>query len=225
MFKQGFESSKILFVATSQIRKEQFFIHVKQDFLQLHKRISLLLLRLNNDCRDCSIERRKETKCSIGFERKDTSFRKNGLGFFWVQTWRKRTPFPISSVFLTENVTSFLRAKRSGIALEEEWRPSNKVWLCLPGANGRRIDHRLPRNPTHYCGSFTFYTSTRERTQRGRESRFSKTIFCIKISLRIFVVARNLHRLRYYILIIIIIRVSQKKKKKKRAIFPSFEFK
>lgn len=141
----------------------------------------------------CSIERRKEM-----FDR----VLKKGYFFFWgrdgiflgLNAKTNTVAVPISSVFLTENITSFLWAKRSGTALEEEWRPSNKVWLCLPGANGRRIDHRLPRNPTHYCGSFAFYTSTRERTQRGRESRFSKTMFFIKILLRIFVVACNLHR-------------------------------
>lgn len=106
-----------------------------------------------------------------------------GVGIFLGLNAKTNTvAIPISSVFLTENITSFLWAKRSGTALEEEWRPSNKVWLCLPGANGRRIDHRLPRNPTHYCGSFTFYTSTRERTQRGRESNLvsRKQYFLLK---------------------------------------------
>lgn len=52
------------------------------------------------------------------------------------------TPLPFGA---TESITRY-GAQRSGTALEEEWRPSNKVWLCLPGANGRRIDHRPPRN-------------------------------------------------------------------------------
>ena len=122
-------------------------------------------------CLSCSIARNKEEngKKHDRREGRDTFLRmierkpRRGCVFLRLNAKTNTVAVPISSVFLTQNITSF-GAKRSGIALEEEWRPSNKVWLCLPRANGRRIDHRLPRNPTHYCGSCTFYTSTRRGT-------------------------------------------------------------
>lgn len=77
MFKQGFESSKLLFVATFQI----FYTYIVKQVFRNCMRKFTITIKQGLQGRVCSIERRKETKCSIGFERKDTSFRKMGWDF------------------------------------------------------------------------------------------------------------------------------------------------